>query len=295
MEEEIRAENNFRVGMVGGPLSGKTTMLLALKEYTNQYVDADGRRYSYRGRDERTVQWLENGKKELDSGQFLGATTVDQFLSLLLYRIDGPQIVLETEERPGIDYVDNMTDEMLTYLAGCDGIIVLVSARKRAEVRNSDMMEKLLTRVDLKVGGGIATGKSLPHRAAICLTQYDDPDIFNWLRGKNYLEKREVNQVKDTPILRSENVARAIREWFTDGQRIIDIALTHFKPRNVNFYALSSVGFYRKQGSSHIDWNDCCNILSTPKGECIRSAPDYHPVNLLAPLAWMISSEKAGR
>ena len=292
---EMQEENDIvQVGLIGGSSSGKTTMLLALEPYARQYRDHKGV-WTYQGANADTVEWLNENRILPQNGKFHPGTSVSKNLKFILFR-DNTKVCIETQERPGGDYT-LIDDGMFEYLSQCAGLIFLINPKpKEDEPRTSDLIRNLLTRIDLKRGGGEATGLPLSHRVAVCLSQYDEVEFFQWLRGKNYLERRIVNGVQDTPFLPAKNVVRAIREWhrFPDGQEILDEFGTRFNPDFVNFYALSSIGFYVKQNVGSVDWEDCSNVVITPSGEGFRNERAYRPVNLLAPLGWILSNEGSG-
>src|SRR5688572_15828252 len=123
------ANGNFQVGLIGGPSSGKTTMLLALEKYARQYKDRKGI-WTYQGANTTSIDWLDEKLELCKTGKFLGATLVPQNLRLLLFREDGISIYIETQERPGGDY-SGMDEEMLEYLSQCTGLIFLISPKPK--------------------------------------------------------------------------------------------------------------------------------------------------------------------
>lgn len=286
---------NYRIGLIGGPSSGKTTMLLALETYARKLIDPDGK-WTYSGADKPSIDWLNEKREVFDEGKFTEPTTMvpqDQ-IRLVLYR-GAKKVNITTQDRPGGDYQDPLDENMLEYLSECDGLIFLINPKTKVGQRNSAMIRNLLTFIDWKLGNGEVTGQPLPQRVAVCLSRYDDAEFFQWLRDKNYLEKRTATGIKNTPILPSENVIKAIREWdlFPDGQNILDEFGTHFSPENVNFFALSSIGFWKRPEADQVNWDDCGNVVVTGSGDRIRSGSDYTPVMLLAPFAWILSRERS--
>ena len=284
---------NYRIGLIGGPSSGKTTMLLALEKYARKLIDKNGI-WTYSGADKPSIDWLDEKRLILREGKFAEPTTYmaqDQ-IRVVLYR-DAIKVKINTQDRPGGDYVPPLDENMLEYLAECDGLIFLISPKPKEGERNSEMIRNLLTHIDLKRGNGEVSGLRMPHRVAVCLSQYDDAEFFQWLRDNGYLEKSPSTGIRNTPILPSKNVIKAICKWklFPDGQDILDEFGTRFFPENVNFFALSSIGFWKEPGTDHINWDNCGNVVVTGSGAGIRSGSDYTPVMLLAPYAWILSKD----
>ena len=294
------SQDSLRIGLIGNASSGKTTFLTALEKYVQVFHDPVGP-WNYRGRNADTRDWLLQQKSILRKGTFFDATQSKSALSFLLNRGD-TNICLETEDRPGGDYSDGIDESMLDYLSTCTGFIFLINPvkgspefndEKKEDVFLGDSISNLLSRIEMKINNGEAKGR-LNQRVAVCLTQYDDAVVFNWLKANHYLEKRVSTGIRDTPFLPSPNVIETIRKWtkFEDGNEILYQLATRFLPENVNFFGLSSIGFFKQNGNNLIDWSDCNNVSVTPAVNCIRNAPHYLPVNLLAPFGWIINHKK---
>jgi len=292
-QETEESNGNIRVGLIGGPASGKTTMLLAMEKYAKLYNDPKGR-WQFKGMDDRSISWLHEQRVDYDKKPFHEPTQKGDVTHLkFILRRRSTAVRIETQDRAGGDYL-GMDEEMIEHLSKASGLIFLISPiNDNGGKPLSTMIGNLLDRLDQKRNFG---NDPLPHRVAVCISQYDDAEFFNWLhRDRGYLKGMTATRVKNTPFLPPPNVVKIIREWrgFPDGEEILHAFGTNFDPDNVNFYALSSIGFFRKPGSDSIDWDNCGNVAITGEGRRILNGSAYTPVNLFAPLGWILSDKKS--
>jgi hypothetical protein len=285
---DIQRAIEHNVGLVGGPHSGKTTYLTALEVYTQQYRT---KTWTYEGVDKSAQDWLNNNQESLKRGEFPGATLKGtSTLEFLIHR-RGVCITIKTVDRPGVDWIDAQ-DKVVEYLADCDAIMILIAA-KTGGFNPINMVRNLIQHLDRMRNGGRVTGQPLPHRVSVCLSQYDDRDTFQFMKQNRYLAKGDNNGVSNTPYLEPHNVVRYIYQEIDEGDQILRLLALRFIPHQVNFYSISSIGFFMQPQSKAVDWENCDNVGNTPKGDCIRTGKYYRPVNLLNPIGWICSNQQS--
>ena len=296
--EEQEERKEIKLAIVGDVSCGKTTLILALRQYARQFLEPDGSPWIFEGADDDTDIWLRDRKGVLSEGSFPVPTESPKTLRLLLHN-KGFAVRFVTEERAGGDLVDlESHEDMIEYLADCDGIVFLISPTVDKNTCTSELIEKLYKKIDFYLHG-TASGQPLRQFVSVCLSLYDDDRFFQWLKSQpGFLQPVNRENLKNVPIIPSQKVPEVFLQWenFPDGEDILGEFRTRFEPKNVKFFAISSIGFYFNPKTKSINWRDCNNAPIGQDGKShIRNAPNFRPIALFDPLAWLIKRIKENR
>jgi len=283
VKEERKTESGaLKLGLWGGPGSGKTTYIASLLISALQM--SGKRSWMIRGADRMSLDWLVTMTDNLRRGLFPNATNTIRHLSFVLESLPQSEDVntkmyLNVTDIPGgaFSSIDGF-EEYLHYMANCDGLILFLNEDTTSwEIitKNIHAMMELL-----------GASKALPQKLAVCLTQYDEQKLFSQLREKGFLS---VNGYKGRQIPFVKDARKAIIENVRDGNMIVKTLETSFIPSNIRYAAISSIGFCTpSEDKFNID--DCSNVLITTEGRRIRNESNLTPVNVWAPIAWFADS-----
>lgn len=304
------ADTSTRIGLWGGPGSGKTTFLASLKiaallkNSGNWYIYGDDRVCA------GSVKHLAIATTDLRNGNFPGNTLE---VEVHAYRIKGTveeklldklfsgfknqklDIVLYVQDFPG-GFFAKETDpnaEIWNYFANCKGLVYLYDFAKeeRGEAYNFDsvqfLVDYLLQREDVALIDGY-----LPHYLSICVTKYDDPVVIEKLqKAEPNIIKSDPQDPRNTPYIKDPQKAFEILA----DPLVKETLERNFIPSRVNYFCTSSIGFYAPK-DSQVDLGDYVNVIETQRGSNkIRNARHLVPVNVIEPLVWLQHSiQKAG-
>lgn len=298
----MSSNRNVNIGIWGGTQSGKTTYLSALQIAT--LLDPTGS-WNIFGDDDispGSVDFLLTGTQSLRGGDFPPATISRQVYT---YEIIGEpagfakvfSFVMETVGKPRpfkfnlhvFDYPGgdllkaDPQDPLWEQLATCDGLVYLFDPHKtdvtsdnfQCLSRSTSMIRRVLS----KHPGALLSNGRLPHHLAVCVTKFDDDQVFTKLRQAGLVIHDE-NKPGQAPYVK--DVEKAF-ECFADIYTIPSIRRS-FKDDRVRFFLTSSIGFFRDENGK-IDIERCCNVVQEPGGNRIRGLPIPHGV--FEPLLWI--------
>jgi len=294
----VSSNRNVNIGIWGGTQSGKTTYLSALEIAT--LLDPTGS-WNIFGNDAispGSVDFLLTGTESLRDGHFPPPTISRQvytyeiigkpggfagLIGSLLDAVGKPrsfQFNLHVFDYPGGDLLTaDPGNPLWEQLAGCDGLVYLfdpVAADNfKCLTRSTSMIRQVLARQP----GALLSDGRLPHHLAVCVTKFDDDEVFTKLRNAE-LVIHDKNKPKQAPYVKEEEKAF---ECFADIFTIPKIRRS-FKNDRVRFFLTSSIGFYR-DGEGKIDIERCCNVVKEPGGDKIRGIP--MPYGVFEPLLWI--------
>jgi hypothetical protein len=297
--------DEIRIGVWGGPGSGKTTFLASLR--IAALLEESGE-WSICGQDSLypgSTKFLADVTNTLRKGEFPAATTTSfEYAYEVTGRVTpgilrdmpgtalqmlgiGRQVsfILHLYDTPG-GYFASITDPnnaLWEKLANCDGLIYLFDlSKEQREYSNFEYMQIAADFIKQKTARNRYIDKKyLPHFLAACLSKVDDPAILKALIQAGLVIQNEHDR-RDTPYLADTRQA-----FEAIGDPLIDKTLSrYFHNRRLNHFACSSIGFYA-QADGRIDLGDCVNLVTTPAGSRIRSGRNIHPVNVFAPLIWI--------
>jgi hypothetical protein len=183
----------------------------------------------------------------------------------------------------------DIDDELLDHLQSCDGIVYLFDPER--ESREGDafdyfhlILEKLAARI---LGQDTFTGTRLPQHIAVCVTKFDQPDIFHKAQIRGYVTRDQrppyLPRVPDNlaapffqmlcadPLTNADLLERGMRQYFN----------------KIGYFVTSSVGFYVANG--HFKQYDGLNVGKTETGE-FKIRGKAHPINVLEPVLWLHQS-----
>lgn len=305
---------DIRIGLWGGPSSGKTTYIGALS--VAALLDESGEWKIY-GQDEAfpgSTIFLAAQTRLLKQGYFPASTTAERFLKygfkisgvlpravvrrlLALLRSRNVRIPPKLLSRLGLTKLVSFTlhvcdypggaftredyrDELWDYLADCDGLVYLFDPE--AEQTAHPNLEYLQQAADFLLQVMEARGKlieeRLPHYLAACISKFDEPAVFRRLREANLITLDMADS--GTPYVAD---ARKAFEVLAD-PLTVRIVERYFHWKRVAYFGTSAIGFYTDD-SGKVDIEDCANVLDTPEGKRIRG--NIKPINVLAPLIWI--------
>ena len=293
-------EKEIKIGIWGGSGSGKTTFLSALEIATLSDQTGTWNIWADEEASPGSATFLLNGTESLMSKAFPEPTNSR---STLTYAINGdltaglinklmvsvgrPRHIsfrLHVFDYPGEDLLlRDPEDEIWGNLSACDGLVYLYDPHQR-DVRAGNfkilsrsmmMMHQFLSRTNKNM---IQNGL-LPQHLAVCLTQFDDDEIFTRLR-KEHLITQERNAEGIPYVTDADKAFGCFAESLTR-QRIERT----FHRGRIRFFVTSSIGFYRENG--RVDIDRCSNVSRELGGTKLRGEP--MPIGVLEPLVWIHS------
>lgn len=308
-----------RVALLGAPGAGKTCFLTALN-----IAAAQTGQWAITGNDPESTQVLiENTELLLGRRQFPSATFDPRGFRWRLSRqldarVDGkPYVVpvsvdLDVLDIPGgalrdprdHDEVDDGDDfvimgasmgfsprpeeQLASELAGMDGLVFFFDAeRERIAGDNHDYLHRALAMLEYERGGH---GR-LPHRVAVCIAKYDQPEIVSVARKHGYVwedpdDPYGFPRVRDDQSRRLFDTLCALCD--NGSASLIRHSLDrYFMPGRVKFFASSSIGFF-VDSTMRFRWDQYSNIHRTDKESFwIGIRGDARPINVLEPLLWL--------
>jgi hypothetical protein len=297
------------IGMWGAPASGKTTFLAALYSaairspskpaiygtdtHSNEFLIGAQRMLSRDRRFPGSTQAVEHYNWTVDlpaTGPPGGARPVSFGIDLQ----DAPGWMYRSgtgASRSRLDIGDQALaeDQMLDYLVGCAGLLLLIDPVREQE--SGDAHEYFQGTV-LKMAQRIQGGK-LPHHVAVCITKFDHPRIYEFARKHYYCLPGQ--QDPRFPRVHDQDA----RQFFldlckkaekSDVDLICNALGRFFHHERVRYFVTSAIGFRASNGKFREE--DPYNTEQTGGGVMIRG-PVY-PINVLEPILWLGRGIAAG-
>lgn len=290
----------LNIALWGGPGSGKTTFLAALRVATLR--DHDGQ-WNMNARDDLrpgSAAFFAEGTRMLQSGRFLPATEgKNQPVACTVSGILAPKrwswpewfrfwcrrhinCTLYVEDYPGgaLLYADYQS-ELWRYLADCTGFIYLYDPQLDAtDTTNFAYLDQAIDFVatvvhDRQKADQFST--RLPHYVAICITKFDHPDTLKRLDEAGLV----VWGANGAPTVLDQDADKAFRHLAHPD--LVARLERSFMPSRIHCFVTSSIGFYR-QASGQVDRQDLYNIV--PGENRLRG--EAHPINVVEPLIWIV-------
>lgn len=329
MVAELSQENETikRIGLWGAPGSGKTTFLAALN-IAVQLAPTDMMLF---GRDDEATEFLADHTDMLtEDRRFPSATQIQRPLSWALHTtVERPErrwgrtvmvpspyrLNIELLDAPGSQYGGGPTaapsrlglgedddgiiggvgdeDFLMEHLTNCDGIVLLIDPiRERAEGNAFRYFNRTLLRItQLKFSQGNRAPGRLPQFLAVCITKFDDPDVYRLARRGGYTTLARSNGTYLPAVADSqaapffENFCRAANRG---NARLISSAIRqYFMPERIKYFITSAIGFYVEPNRSFRE-QDFMNTVRESTEVRIRGA--INPINVVEPLLWLCQS-----
>jgi hypothetical protein len=177
-------------------------------------------------------------------------------------------------------------EEMMDYLAGCNGLLLLVDpVRERKYGDAHEFFQGTLLRIAQRRMALMPAGSKLPHFVAVCITKFDDPEIYRFARLNGFRTYDDDQHM--FPRVHSDDAEVFFRELcnsdISDADLICNGLQKFFYADRIRYFSTSAIGFYLKGGRFRED--DAWNVTEVDGQAKIRG--QIHPINVLEPLLWL--------
>ncbi|MEU3461110.1 hypothetical protein ABZ721_14270 [Streptomyces sp. NPDC006733] len=262
----VQRQKGVRIGLWGSPAAGKTTFLGALRlaalsspiayghwqviasdDVSESFLIETSRRLSI---ERRFPEATQSSRKF--SWRFLGDLTDSPYARRRRFRGRGAsnevQFLLSLLDVSGDTYEDlndNLAaKESIEHLADSSGLIYLFDpTREAADGRSFGYLNGTLARLSRKcLAEGRLDGPYLPHHISVCLTKFDDPEVFERARRGGWTDTGP----NGTPVVPE---AEQFFDWLAKDMHGGTMALVaealraSFHPSRIRFFVTSSIGF----------------------------------------------------
>lgn len=191
---------------------------------------------------------------------------------------------------------DPYTEErLLDHLMECDGILYLFDPEQDQNDGDAfsyfhPVLQKLTSRV---MEQRTHHGSKLPHHVAVCVTKFDQPEIFQLARKGGYtVQTGERPYMPFVPNNLANVFFKSLCDNPTTNTDLVELGLrAHFTM--IEYFVTSAVGFYTNGRRFHL--HDSRNVERVGPGpEGLRIRGKIHPINVFEPLLWLFDSIRAG-
>jgi energy-coupling factor transporter ATP-binding protein EcfA2 len=313
-----------RIGLWGAPGSGKTTFMAALnvavsraqqdllmygvdEESTeflarNTAILTNQRRFPAATQSLHPLSWTMNmATPVLVRRPFGRQATQPAPLQLNIDLLDVPGGIFGSapaarseqafgeEDGNGDDVVASAAeDDPIGRLAACHGIVFLFDpVREQTKGDAHEYFQGTLLRIAQRrfAQSRMSVGK-LPHCVAVCVTKFDDPEIYRRAKMGGYRTYDE-NDPFMFPRVNDDDAAAffadlCLQSDLGNADLISSAISRYFEPDRVRYFITSAIGFCVSSGTRRFREQDYQNVA--PDGR-IRGA--IHPINILEPLLWL--------
>jgi hypothetical protein len=198
---------------------------------------------------------------------------------------------------PGAATGQSPEDEMMDYLSGCDGLLLLIDPVREQESGDAhNYFQTTLLKIAQRKLNAFGAEPRLPHYVAVCITKFDHPSVYGYARQHNYRVYDE-EDLHLFPRVHEDDAETFFREFCHSSPRseaeLICGALTgFFRPERVRFFVTSAIGFNLGQSTRFREDDDPQNTVDGPNGPTIRGR--VYPINVLEPILWLGQRVLAG-
>ncbi|MEV4154890.1 hypothetical protein AB0J48_17885 [Nocardia salmonicida] len=178
-------------------------------------------------------------------------------------------------------------DELLDHLQDCQGIVFLFDPVRDATDGDAfDYFHPILEKLTARMMQYDNAGARLPHRIAVCVTKFDDEEVFRVARNRGYavpgVERPYFPSVDNDRA--KDFFMRLCQDAFTYSDLVYRGLTQYFYESRIEFFVTSSIGFYAPTGRFVL--GDFANTVRADTGE-MRIRGRVQPINVLEPLVWM--------
>jgi hypothetical protein len=180
-------------------------------------------------------------------------------------------------------------DDLMDYLAGCDGLLLLIDPVRELELGDShEYFQATLLKIAQRRLANMPPGSKLPHYIAVCITKFDDPTVYKFARLNGYRSYDEDDPYL-FPRVHDDDAEIFFKELcgnsaVGDADLICSALTRYFQPERIRYFVTSAIGFYRNGARFRDD--DYRNIVDQSGGSYeIRG--QIHPINVLQPMLWL--------
>jgi hypothetical protein len=182
-------------------------------------------------------------------------------------------------------------EQLLSHLVDCHGIIYLFDPVREAQKGDAfRYFERMLLRLTQRVKerNGLLPDTHLPHHLAVCVTKFDEPEVFRKARRGGFLET-DLESEALLPRVTEERAKEFFRHLCSNGPGNADLVVRgierYFHPDRVGYFVTSAVGFWI--GPTRRFQNaDFRNVIRQAEGRS-RVRGKLQPLNVLEPLLWL--------
>lgn len=293
------------IGLWGGPNSGKTTFMGALKTAIEQRQRTSGEAWNITATDPPSLEFLLGVSKALLFEQRFPATTESRVKYEFVVRGDVPppgrrwrkrpsqreQIAfkLHVHDRPGGDFGDDylrVNPEPIQELADCEGLLYLFDPLAVEETKDSLLffqgtLARLAAEIDRR---GRFVGAKLPHYIAVCITKFDDKVLFGWAREWGLLGSHPVSGLTCVP---DEDAGRFFdrlcEESTGTAEYVRDAIRSYFMADRIRYYVVAAIGYNRENNTEEYG-DDTTNTLQREENGPVVIRSKVRPVNVVEPI-----------
>jgi hypothetical protein len=185
-------------------------------------------------------------------------------------------------------------EDLIDRLASCSGLIYLFDPARDA--RNGDAfdffhrtLERLARRAFEQVR---CQGSRLPHHVAVCITKFDQPEVYKLARRYGLTVQAELPPgMPYVPDEHADEFFQLLCHSSRGNADMVRAALAnYFDPAKIRVFVTSAVGFYVGE-RRRFRPNDYANVENGASGrDHIRGY--VYPINVLEPLLWLQRSSR---
>jgi hypothetical protein len=183
-------------------------------------------------------------------------------------------------------------DSLMDSMASCDGLLLLfdpIREWQRGDAYNY-FQGTLLRIAQRRMADRTQPGSKLPHYVAVCVTKFDEPDVYRRARINGY-RTFSTDEPAMFPRVRDEDAEPFFVELCREASRgdadlVRNALYRYFRPERVRFFVTSAIGFYLGKKSSRFQEQDFQNAVPEPGGQP-RIRGSIHPINVVEPLVWL--------
>ncbi len=181
-------------------------------------------------------------------------------------------------------------DDMMDYLAGCDGVLLLIDPVREQEFGDAHKyFQGTLLRIAQRRLAAMPPGSRLPHHVAVCISKFDHPDVYQFARRSGYRTYAE-NDPFFFPRVDERDAERFFlelcrRSEHSDAELVTNALAQYFHRDRIRYFVTSAVGFYLGQ-ASRFRQDDPHNVMKQGDGT-YKIRGQIHPINVLEPMLWL--------
>jgi hypothetical protein len=198
---------------------------------------------------------------------------------------------------PGANAAVSPEDEMMEYLSGCDGLLLLIDPIREQELGDAhNYFQTTLLKIAQRKLAAFGAESHLPHHVAVCITKFDHPSVYGYARQNGYRVYNDEDPFL-FPRVHEDDAETFFREFCrrspkSEAEMICSALGGFFRPERVRFFVSSAIGFNLGQSSRFRDDDDPQNTVDGPNGPTIRGR--IYPINVLEPILWLGQRVLAG-
>jgi hypothetical protein len=181
-------------------------------------------------------------------------------------------------------------DDVIDHLSGCSGMILLVNPIKEREDGSAfRYFQATLAKVAQRELAKLEPGSRLPHSIAVCMTMFDDPEVFSFSQRGGYLVPAQIGET--FPRISNDRAEEFLMSFCgasneSNIDRFCKAIKRFFYEQRVRFYVSSSIGFYIDRARGAFDKGDYQNTVQQPDGRILIRGR-VTPINVLEPMLWL--------